>query len=107
MRQKFQLLYNLSLILSDALAILAAFSLAYVLRVQIDTRPLLNPISAESYFLIYLALMPFWIGVMAVAGLYRRSFYHRFFKELAALTFTAAIGSHYSQQGWSRFTHSA
>ena len=36
--------------------------------------------------------MPFWIGVMAVAGLYRRSFYHRFFKELAALTFTAAIG---------------
>jgi exopolysaccharide biosynthesis polyprenyl glycosylphosphotransferase len=92
MRQKFQLLYNLSLILSDALAILAAFSLAYVLRVQIDTRPLLNPISAESYFLIYLALMPFWIGVMAVAGLYRRSFYHRFFKELAALTFTAAIG---------------
>lgn len=92
MRQKFQLIYNSALIVSDALAILLAFSLAYVLRVQVDARPLLNPISAESYFLIYLTLLPFWIGVMAAAGLYRRSFYHKFLKEFATLVFTTLIG---------------
>jgi exopolysaccharide biosynthesis polyprenyl glycosylphosphotransferase len=92
MRQKFQLLYNLALILSDALAILAAFSVAYILRVQIDTRPVLNPISAQSYFLIYLAVLPFWIGIMATVGLYKRSFYHRFLKEFAALALTTLIG---------------
>jgi exopolysaccharide biosynthesis polyprenyl glycosylphosphotransferase len=92
MRQKFQLLYNMGLILSDALAILAAFSVAYILRVQVDTRPLVNEISAESYFLIYLAILPFWLGVIAAAGLYKRSFYHRFFKEIVALALTTAIG---------------
>lgn len=92
MRQKFQLLYNLALILSDALAILAAFTLAYILRVQIDTRPIISPIPAQSYFLIYACLIPFWLSLMASVGLYKRSFYHRFLKEFAALTLTSAIG---------------
>ncbi len=92
MRQKFQLLYNLSLIFSDALAILAAFTVAYILRVQVDTRPILNPISAKSYFLIYLSVLPFWLSIMASAGLYKRSFYHRFIKEFAALAITSLIG---------------
>jgi len=92
MRQKFQLLYNLSLIFSDALAILAAFTVAYILRVQIDTRPILNPISAKSYFLIYLSVLPFWLGIMASVGLYKRSFYHRFVKEFFALAVTSLIG---------------
>ncbi|MDQ5913621.1 MAG: Undecaprenyl-phosphate galactose phosphotransferase [Patescibacteria group bacterium] len=92
MRQKFQLLYNLALIFSDALAILASFSVAYILRVQIDTRPILNPISAKSYLLIYLSVLPFWLGIMASVGLYKRSFYHRFVKEFVALAVTSLIG---------------
>lgn len=92
MRQKFQLLYNLALIFSDALAILAAFTVAYILRVQIDTRPILNPISAKSYLFIYAALLPFWIGIMATFNLYKRSFYYRFIKEVSALILSAAIG---------------
>lgn len=92
MRQKFQLLYNLALIFSDALAILAAFTLAYMLRVQIDTRPIINPIAAKHYFLIYVCLLPFWLGLMASVGLYKRSFYHRFLKEFIALALTSAIG---------------
>ncbi len=78
--------------LSDALAILAAFSLAYILRVQVDTRPILNPISAKNYFLIYLAMIPLWIGIMAIFNLYKRSFYYRFIKELAGLVLSTAIG---------------
>lgn len=92
MRQKFQLLYNLALILSDALAILAAFTVAYILRVQIDPRPIVTPISANSYALIYIAVLPFWLGIMAVIGLYKRSFYHKFLKEFAGLVLTSAIG---------------
>lgn len=92
MRQKFQLLYNLSLILSDSLAILLAFSVAYILRVQIDSRPLLNPISAKSYFLIYLAILPFWLAIMAAFGLYKRSFYNKFLKEFSALFAASLIG---------------
>lgn len=92
MRQKFQLVYNLALIVSDALAILAAFSLAYILRVQFDARPLLNPIASETYFYIYLSLLPFWLGVMSSFGLYRRSLYHKFLKEFATLAFTTLIG---------------
>ncbi|USN97232.1 MAG: sugar transferase [Candidatus Nomurabacteria bacterium] len=92
MRQKFQLLYNLSLILSDALAILAAFTVAYILRVQIDPRPIVTPISAKSYALIYVSILPFWLGLMALIGLYKRSFYHKLLKEFAGLILTSAIG---------------
>lgn len=92
MRQKFQLLYNIALILSDSLAIMAAFSVAYILRVQVDTRPLLNTISARDYILIYLAVLPFWLSIMATFKLYKRSFYHRFIKEFTALFAASAIG---------------
>ncbi len=92
MRQKFQLLYNLGLILSDSLAIMAAFSVAYILRVQLDSRPLLNAISAKDYALIYLTILPFWIATMAVFGLYKRSFYHKFIKEFSALFAASLIG---------------
>ena len=92
MRQRFQLLYNLALILSDALAILAAFTVAYILRVQIDPRPIVTPISANNYALIYAAVLPFWLGIMAVIGLYKRSFYHKFLKEFSGLVLTSAIG---------------
>jgi exopolysaccharide biosynthesis polyprenyl glycosylphosphotransferase len=92
MRQKFQLLYNLSLVVSDCLAILAAFTIAYILRVQLDSRPLLVPISAKSYFLIYLAVLPFWISIMAAIGMYKRSFYHRFIKELSGTTLASIFG---------------
>lgn len=92
MRQKFQLFYNLSLILSDALAIMAAFSVAYILRVHHDSRPLLNAISARDYIIIYLTVLPFWLGIMATFKLYKRSFYHKFLKEFTALFAASLIG---------------
>ena len=41
--------YALALLLSDIIAILGAFTIAYIVRVQIDSRPLITNISAIDF----------------------------------------------------------
>ncbi len=69
--------YSLVLILCDTLVLIAAFVLAYVARVQYDPRPLLHNIYAFDYLFYFLLIVPFWIQIFALIGLYQPQTYNR------------------------------
>ena len=84
--------YSLLLLLVDTLAIILALSLAYVLRVQYDARPLVSDVYALEYVLGALIITPFWIATFALLGLYRMTIYSRRLQEWSRLAAGAFIG---------------
>lgn len=84
--------YTLALVVFDVLAILTAFVLAYVLRVQLDTRPLVNQISAVDFFLTFLQLTPFWIVTLWSLGLYSPAVYQKRLTEIGKLLMASFVG---------------
>jgi FlaA1/EpsC-like NDP-sugar epimerase len=85
MKNNANLLYAFLLIIGDFLALLGAFSVAYILRVKLDNRPLIAPIHAETFFYAFLAVLPLWILVHATLGLYKNSVYDNRFREFGRL----------------------
>lgn len=85
-------LYTLFLLLADALSILLAFSLAYILRVQLDQRPLVNPILARDFFMTFLVLLPFWILTFWSLGLYSARVYQKRLTEYGRLIVGSFLG---------------
>lgn len=85
-------LYTFALFIADALAILAAFSLAYIVRVQFDARPLLHKITAFEYFLTFLWLLPFWLIVFWSLGLYSPRVYMRRLTEMSKVFIGSFLG---------------
>lgn len=84
--------YTFALVLFDALAILGAFSLAYILRVQLDSRPLIYQISALDFFTTFLILTPFWLVAFWALGLYSPSVYQKRLTEIGKLLIGSFIG---------------
>ncbi len=84
--------YSLILIAVDFLVLLFAFSLAYILRVQRDPRPLLTKVYADEYFFSLLTIIPFWIVVFAALGLYSATVYNRRLVEWSKLAIGSFIG---------------
>ena len=85
-------LYSFILILIDALVLIAAFALAYIARVQYDDRPVVTNIYAFDYLLPFLLIIPFWIFVFAIIGLYRPSTYNRRLIEWSKIAIGSFIG---------------
>src|SRR3990167_5479630 len=92
MKNNVSLIYNFFLVLGDFLALVAAFAGAYVLRVTLDHRPLSFPINSKTYLTVFLVLLPFWILIFALLGLYNASIYEKRFKELGRLFVGSFIG---------------
>lgn len=84
--------YSLVLIVADFLVLLFAFSMAYILRVQYDPRPLLAEVYANDYFTSLLIIVPFWIIVFAALGLYQSATYNRRLTEWSKLAIGSFIG---------------
>lgn len=85
-------LYSLFLIFADITALMIAFGLAYVLRVQNDPRPLLVPVYAETYLLSFLVILPFWILTFVSLGLYSSTTYNRRLVEWTKIAIGSLIG---------------
>lgn len=85
-------LYSFILILIDALVLVATFVLAYVARVQYDPRPLLQNIYAYDYLFAFLLIVPFWIFVFAILGLYHPRTYNRRLIEWSKIAVGSFIG---------------
>lgn len=85
-------LYSLILIVIDALVLITAFVLAYTARVQYDPRPLLNNIYAFDYLFSFLLIIPFWILLFAIIGLYRPSTYNRRLVEWSKIAIGSFLG---------------
>ncbi|MBA3757290.1 sugar transferase [Candidatus Saccharibacteria bacterium] len=92
MKNNSSLLYSVLLVVGDFLALVAAFVGAYVLRVTIDARPLSAPIESETYLGIFLVLLPFWIMIFALLGLYNSSIQEKRFAEMGRLLVGSFIG---------------
>lgn len=84
--------YSLILILIDTLVLIAAFALAYVARVQYDPRPLLHNIYAFDYLFAFLLIVPFWILIFAMIGLYQPRTYSRRLVEWAKIAVGSFLG---------------
>lgn len=85
-------LYSFTLMLVDALVLIAAFVLAYVARVQYDPRPLLHNIYAYDYMFAFLLIVPFWIAIFGLVGLYQPKTYNRRLIEWAKIGVGSFLG---------------
>lgn len=92
MKNNASLVYNFFLVIGDCFALLVAFVGAYILRVTLDNRPLAVPVHARTYFSVFLVLLPFWIIIFGLLGLYNNSIYERRFSELGRLFTGSFIG---------------
>ena len=92
MKTNASLIYNACLVVGDFLALVAAFVAAYILRVKLDTAPLIHPITAMTYLGIFLAVLPFWILIFALIGLYDSNIYEKRFNEFGRLLVGSFMG---------------
>lgn len=92
MKNNASLAYALLLIIGDFLALIAAFSVAYILRVKLDERSLVTQIAAWDYFRAMLTVLPLWILVNAFIGLYNQSVFEKRFSELGRLFMGSFMG---------------
>ena len=84
--------YSLVLIIIDTFVLLGAFTIAYIARVQYDPRPLLTNIHAYDYLRAFLIIIPFWIIIFALLGLYQSSTYNRRLAEWAKVAVGSFVG---------------
>lgn len=84
--------YTLALIIIDILAILAAFTLAYILRVQLDARPLVNQIPSRDFLMTFVTLLPFFLLTFWSLGLYSPNVYQKRLTEYGKLIIGSFIG---------------
>src|SRR5690348_5629461 len=91
MKSNASLIYNLFLVVGDFLALVAAFIGAFVIRAASST-PVAHPISVHTYVYVFLGVLPFWILIFALLGLYNDSIYERRFSELGRLLVGSFIG---------------
>jgi exopolysaccharide biosynthesis polyprenyl glycosylphosphotransferase len=85
-------IYSIFLVIGDFLALIAAFGVAYIVRVKYDDRPLIQQIPAETYIQAFFTVLPLWILVLAFLGLYRRETYDNRFAELGKLAIGSVLG---------------
>ena len=83
--------YALLLIFGDFVAILAAFALAYILRVSLSDEPF-RTIYASDYAKAFLVIAPFWLMLFGFLGLYNRDTYEWRWRELSRLLVGSIIG---------------
>ncbi|MGZ6004922.1 MAG: sugar transferase [Candidatus Saccharimonadales bacterium] len=92
MKNNASLIYNFFLVVGDFLALVAAFVGAYILRVTLSHKVIENPVHARTYLGVFLVLLPFWLLIFALIGLYSSSIYEKRFSELGRLFIGSFIG---------------
>jgi exopolysaccharide biosynthesis polyprenyl glycosylphosphotransferase len=84
--------YSLILLIADITMLVVAFSLAYIIRVHYDARPLLAPVYAVDYIQAFLVILPLWVLIFASLGLYSSSTYNRRLVEWGKIALGTFIG---------------
>lgn len=92
MKNNTSTIYNTCLVIGDALAITVAFTVAYILRVTLNNTPLSAEVGSQTYILTLISLLPFWLLLFALLGLYNSRIYDRRFSELGRLLIGSFIG---------------
>lgn len=76
----------------DAFALITGFTLAYILRVSLDPRPIVQPVKALTYITLVILLLPIWLSIFYVLGLYSKRIYNHRPKEASRLFIGAFSG---------------
>jgi len=92
MKSNSSLLYNCFLIIGDFFSILLAFVVAYVLRVSLDHHRVAHSISASTFIQAFLIIVPIWILIFGLIGLYRSDIIEKRFTEVGKLFIGSFIG---------------
>jgi len=92
MKSNYTLVYSLFLMLGDFLALLAAFAGAFIFRVSLSDVPISTPVRAVDYLQIFVILLPFWVFIFALLGLYNSNIYEKRFSEFGRLAVGSFIG---------------
>jgi exopolysaccharide biosynthesis polyprenyl glycosylphosphotransferase len=92
MKNNASLIYGFFLVVGDFMALVAAFVIAYILRVSLSARPLFAKVSSAQYFKIFLFLLPFWLLIFGLLGLYNKNTYENRFSEFGRLFTGSFIG---------------
>lgn len=93
MKNNSSLLYSFVLLIGDFVALVAAFTLAYIIRVKLDTRPLPAQVPAHTYLVIFLILLPFWLMIFGFLNMYKSEVYENRFSEAARIVIGSFIGT--------------
>lgn len=73
MRKRSELLFSFLLVPIDVGALLSAFVAAYIVRVHFQHKPLAHPIGGLAFLKLAILVMPVWILIFALSGLYNQS----------------------------------
>jgi exopolysaccharide biosynthesis polyprenyl glycosylphosphotransferase len=91
MKNDASLTYNVFLVLGDIVALIAGFAAAFVIRAASPVA-VAHPVAGVDYMVILLALLPFWLIIFALLGLYNTTIYERRFSEIARLLVGSFVG---------------
>lgn len=92
MKNNASLVYGFFLIIGDFLALVAAFISAYILRVKLDERPLVAEVAAREYLVAFLYILPIWLIIFGLLGLYNKDTYENRFSEFGRLLVGCFVG---------------
>lgn len=92
MKSNSSILFHLFLVLGDFLALVTAFVAAYILRVSVSDKAITNTVDSSTYLQAFLAILPLWILVFALLGLYSNRVYEKRFSELGRLFVGSVFG---------------
>ncbi len=93
MKNNASLIYSLILIIGDFLALVAAFTAAYLLRFRFLDDGKVATVGGETFIYAIVSILPIWLLVHAVIGLYGQEVYEKRFSELGRLLVGAFIGT--------------
>ncbi|MBO7699396.1 exopolysaccharide biosynthesis polyprenyl glycosylphosphotransferase [Candidatus Saccharibacteria bacterium] len=88
------LIFRVILIFTDAIAVIAAFLIAYLIRIHIDSRPYYFEAELETVLSTIALIVPVWLILHAILGLYSKSviFSRSHFPELSRLFIASILG---------------
>jgi exopolysaccharide biosynthesis polyprenyl glycosylphosphotransferase len=92
MKSNSSLLYNLFLVIGDFFSIMLAFTVAYMLRVSLDHSHIYHPIKSVTYIQAFFVLVPIWILMFGLIGLYKSDLSDKRFNEVGKLFIGTFIG---------------
>lgn len=92
MKNNASIIYNFFLIIGDALALIVAFVVAYILRVSLSSRVISQQIGSSDYFQAVLVVVPFFILIFALLGLYSNRIHEKRFSEIGKLLVGTFVG---------------
>ena len=86
-------LFSLTLLIGDFLALILAFAVAYIVRVKLGIpEPLEGEVSSLEYIGFVAAILPAWLGAFALLGLYSPRVYERRGYEIGRLLAGCFVG---------------